>query len=125
MTHEDQHQPHVMPLWVYLSVAGALLILTVVTVAASYVDFSGMSGIPSLNLIVAMLIATVKAGLVGLIFMHLLFDDKFYSFIFSTGLVVLGIFIILTLIDTERRGEIDPTVKSPIQSQVDYQKKAP
>ncbi|NDB08617.1 MAG: hypothetical protein EBX97_08180, partial [Actinobacteria bacterium] len=43
-------------------VFGILVFLTVITVAASRVDFG------TLNLVIAMLIASVKAGLVALIF---------------------------------------------------------
>ena len=64
---------HVLPLKVYLGVAAALLFLTVVTVAVSVVDFGHLVGMPALNLIVALAIATLKASLVAAIFMHLWF----------------------------------------------------
>ena len=51
---------------VYLKVFGALAVLTVVTVLVSYVELGG-SG----NIVVALLIAIVKAGLVAMFFMHL------------------------------------------------------
>jgi cytochrome c oxidase subunit 4 len=50
----------------YLAVFAALAVLTVVTVAVSLIHFPGKG-----NIIVALLIATVKASLVAAIFMHL------------------------------------------------------
>jgi cytochrome c oxidase subunit 4 len=50
----------------YLAVFGALLVLTVVTVGASYVHLP-----PTPTIVVALAIALVKAGLVGMFFMHL------------------------------------------------------
>lgn len=54
----------------YIGVFMALAILTVVTVAASRVDFG--SG----NIAVALLIAVVKASLVAAIFMHLKWEKS-------------------------------------------------
>ncbi|HVR28957.1 MAG TPA: cytochrome C oxidase subunit IV family protein [Thermoanaerobaculia bacterium] len=51
---------------VYMMVFGALAVLTVVTVAASYLDIPLGPAIA-----LALLIATVKASLVALFFMHL------------------------------------------------------
>ena len=52
---------------VYMLVFGSLLILTVVTVGASYLDVALAPA-----LIIALLIAVVKASLVAMYFMHLL-----------------------------------------------------
>lgn len=109
--HASHHdEPHVTPLWVYLSVGLALLVLTILTVTATTIDL-GHDG----NLIVAMVIATIKAGLVILFFMHLLYDSKLYSIVFSVGLFMLGVFIILTMFDTERRGDIYEYTAGKIQ----------
>ncbi len=51
---------------------GALLIGTIVTVLASYVNF----GSHTANVVVALVIATIKAGLVAGYFMHLLDERK-------------------------------------------------
>ncbi len=94
------HSEHVIPLKYYIGVAGALFIMTIVTVAVSFVDLGGF------NAIVAVGIATFKALLVALIFMHLLFDKKINLFIFSIGLVFIAIFISITMFDTLRRADI-------------------
>jgi len=59
----DEHAPNVKA---YMMVFGALAVLTVVTVAVSYLHLSIVPAV-----IVAMVIAAFKAGLVASIFMHL------------------------------------------------------
>ena len=56
---------------VYVMVFVALAVLTVVTVALSYLHLP-----TGLSITVAMLVATVKAGLVAGYFMHLLSEEK-------------------------------------------------
>ena len=67
---------HIISAKTFLHVLIALLILTVITVAAAQFDFGAM------NAFVAMAIASVKAGLVLLYFMHLKYDDRTYAVIF-------------------------------------------
>ena len=93
---------HILPLKVYLSVAGALFVLTAVTLAAAAFDFGNF------NLFIALLIATVKSTLVALYFMHLKYDNKLYLTLLVMSLVFLGIFIGITMLDTMFRGSIDP-----------------
>jgi caa(3)-type oxidase subunit IV len=88
----------------YLLVGGLLLLFTLLTVALSYVDFGGFfswlfhthvspeSG-RKLNITVAILVATFKAGLVALIFMHLAAEKRLiYRVLIFTGFFVLGLF---------------------------------
>ena len=56
----------------YLMVGALLLSFTAITVALSYVNF----GTPKANIAVAMLVATLKAGLVAAIFMHLAAEKR-------------------------------------------------
>ncbi len=79
----------------------ALIALTVITVGASYVDFGSASPV------IAVLIATVKASLVALFFMHLRHDRPFNGFIFVMAFVFLGVFLLLTMDDVGTRGRID------------------
>src|SRR5215831_12099926 len=88
------HKPHVLPVRVYAGVWLGLLVLTFITVRVSYFNFGIM------NLIVAMGVATLKASLVVLFFMHLKYDEKFNAIIFVASLIFLGIFFTLTLADT-------------------------
>ncbi len=56
---------------VYLMVFSALAVLTVVTVAISYLDLPTHYAIG-----IALVVATVKASLVALYFMHLISEEK-------------------------------------------------
>ncbi|WP_437333891.1 cytochrome C oxidase subunit IV family protein [Sorangium sp. So ce394] len=99
--HGADHVPHVLPLKVYIATWLTLLVLTVVTVGASYVDLGAA------NLAIAVLIATVKASVVAFIFMHLKWDHKFHTLIFASSLIFLAIFIGFTMFDTTNRGRAE------------------
>ena len=88
---------HTAPIKLYLGVFAALIFFTVLTVALSYVHLG------SLNLVVAILIATVKAGLVVTFFMHLRDDKRFITLMLLGGLFFIGIFFNYTMMDTNRR----------------------
>src|ERR1700756_4708020 len=84
--HAHNVQKHVKG---YLTVGALLLGCTALTVALSYVDF----GTRKANIGVAMLVATIKAGLVGAIFMHLAAEKRLiYRVLIFTGFFVLGLF---------------------------------
>jgi len=109
MSTHQEHKNYVLPIKAYLGVAAALFLMTIVTVAVSFVDLGGW------NAIVAVGIATFKALLVAFIFMHLLYDKKINLFVFSMGLVFVSIFISLTMFDTLRRADIYEIKAKPIQ----------
>ncbi len=92
--HDEHEIAHVMPLSVLFGVFGALMVLTFATVAATWVDLGWF------NLPVAMAIATVKATLVALYFMHLRYDAPFSGLAFLIGLVFVAVFILIVLLDT-------------------------
>jgi cytochrome c oxidase subunit 4 len=92
--HGADHVGHVTSIKLLVNVLAALLVLTVVTVAVSYVDLG------PLNLAVAMLIACVKASLVVLFFMHLLWDKPFNAVLFLSTLLFLALFIGFCVLDT-------------------------
>lgn len=84
------HQ-HVMR---YVMVGATLLVFTALTVALSYVNF----GTAKANIIVAMLVATFKAGLVAAIFMHLAAEKRLiYRVLIFTVFFVLGLFFLTYL----------------------------
>lgn len=120
MSHHDhaEHKPHITPLWVYLAVAGTLLVMTGLTITAASIDFNHMTGFAEANFLIAMLIATFKAVLVALFFMHLIYDNKFYLFTLISGVACLMIFIVLTIFDTNFRGKVNPIEERPIVEQV-------
>jgi cytochrome c oxidase subunit 4 len=68
-----------------IGVFGTLMVLTIVTVAISYVHLETHSAIA-----VALIVATVKASLVALFFMHLISERKgIYYLLCLTGLFFL------------------------------------
>jgi cytochrome c oxidase subunit 4 len=91
---KHEHVGHLVPLKVLAGVFGALTFLTVITVVASLFDFG------EFNLIVAMVIAVIKASLVVLFFMHLFWDRPFNAIVFVGCLIFVGLFIGLALLDT-------------------------
>jgi cytochrome c oxidase subunit 4 len=79
------HQ-HVMR---YLLVGAVLLFFTGITVWLSYVDFGSRKA----NIAVAMVVATIKAGCVAAIFMHLAAEKRLiYRILIFTVFFVLGLF---------------------------------
>ena len=108
-THpNDRHEQlgHVVPASVLVGVFAALLVLTVVTVAVSRVD------VGSLNLWVALAVATAKASLVVLYFMHLRYDSPFNAIIFACALLFLGLFLGIVMLDAV---EYQPGIQTFLQ----------
>ena len=98
----DDHDKNAPKL--YLAVLGALLILTFITVGASQVQFgSGM-----VNVVIALTIATIKASLVALFFMHLIHDKAMNAIILVASFVFLGIFIGFSYGDYATRDDLRP-----------------
>lgn len=93
---------HVSSVPFYVAVFLGLLFLTGVTVGQSYVDLG------KANIILVILIATLKASLVVTFFMHLKWDNKFNALIFLSTIFFIGVFFAYTLNDTDKRGELDP-----------------
>jgi len=85
---------HVAPLRVLLGTFGALVVLTIMTYGATYVDLG------PLNLFVALGIAALKAVLVALFFMHLFWDNRINAVILVCGVLILALFIGIALLDT-------------------------
>jgi cytochrome c oxidase subunit 4 len=81
----------------------ALLILTAITVGASYINFGAG------NVVIALTIATIKASIVALFFMHLLHDRPVNGIIAVTGFLFLGIFLMFDFIDIGSRKDVEPT----------------
>tara|TARA_B100000959_G_C14843291_1_gene566994 strand:- start:347 stop:715 length:369 start_codon:yes stop_codon:yes gene_type:complete len=92
---DDKH--HIISIKTYLMVFISLLLLTVLTVLASMIDFG------SFNIVLALLIASFKSSLVLLFFMHLYYDNKI-NLIFILGSVLfLALFIGITMLDVTKR----------------------
>ncbi len=93
---------HVVPLRVLAMVFGALVVLTIFTVAVTAIDLGS-----STNLTVAMVIATIKASLVIAVFMHLWYDRSINLLLFLTSVLFVILFISLSMMD---RAEYQPSI---------------
>ena len=98
---ENTHNPKAEAA-VYAKTLVTLLILTAITVGASYINFGAM------NVVVALTIATIKATLVALFFMHLLHDKPVNAIIAAAGFIFLGLFLMFTLLDFDTRENLQP-----------------
>ncbi len=90
----DQQLGHISPRWMLLATWLTLLLLTGATVAATWIDLGAW------NLYLAMAIATVKAMLVALFFMHLAFDKPVNALYLLVALLFVGLFVSISLLDT-------------------------
>jgi cytochrome c oxidase subunit 4 len=88
---------HIVSPKIYLGIFAALMILTATTVYAATVDLN--EHFPGLNVIVALVIATCKAILVILFFMHAYYSSKRTKLIIFCGFFWLAIMLALTLSD--------------------------
>jgi len=96
----DEVHEHITPLKTYFVVFGALLVLTGLTYAVSYMSL-GPASLP-----VAMIVATAKAALVCMFFMHLKYDDRYHVFVFLSTLIFVGIFFTFTIFDLNARAKL-------------------
>lgn len=69
-SHSHEEIGHVVPETTFMKILGALLFLTVVTVLAAKVDMGKW------NIVGALVIASIKATLVILVFMHGKYENK-------------------------------------------------
>jgi cytochrome c oxidase subunit IV len=84
---------HVVSWRIYVAIFFALALLTVVTVLAAGRDFG------SFNTLIALAIATIKATLVILFFMHVRYSPRLTTLVLLSGFVFLAILIFLTASD--------------------------
>lgn len=103
MAHKHDHtEHHITPLDVYIKIAGALFILTFLTVGA-HVLKEHYPVLQPFGGLVAFAIAAVKAYLVMAFFMHLKYDVPSNRIIFSMGFIFLGIFFFFSALDIYTR----------------------
>ncbi len=93
MAVNNAEKHHMVPYSLYVWIWLALVALTAVTVGVSYVDMRNVA------ILTAVFIATVKATLVLLYFMHLRFERMFYLVMILSVLATYVIFIGLTFSD--------------------------
>ncbi len=108
---------HVSPVSLYLTIFFALMILTGVTVAASFVNLG------QFNFAVAMLVAGFKASLVVWFFMHVKYQSHLTKLTVATGLFFLALLLGMSLIDYVSRDNFKGYVAPPVNP--DAQMQAP
>ena len=89
--HENGH--HIVPLSTYVAVLASLFFLTALTIGTANIDFG------SLNVPIALLIAAIKATIVFLWFMHLLYDGLANRVVLISAFVFLAILFFYTGLD--------------------------
>ncbi len=87
--HADDIRKHVKT---YFMVFGALMVLTVVTVAISYLHLAVHEAI-----IIALAVATIKGSLVALYFMHLNHEKKLIYYSLMLTVVFFAFLMIIPL----------------------------
>src|SRR5215213_175091 len=95
----------------YLYIFFSLVILTIVTVLVAFHRFEN----EVVNLLLALLVASIKATLVAMFFMHLKFEGKLIYLIFFVPLV-LCVLLIVALIPDVLHGPLfnaPPALKVP------------
>ncbi len=95
MAEHTEH--HIVPIRVYLGVFLALMVFTAITVFVAKFDLEHIWG--PMNILVAMLVAVVKATLVVLYFMHVRYSSRLTQVIVVAGVFWLLILLAFTLSD--------------------------
>lgn len=90
---EAEHREHIVSPRVYLLIICSLLILTGLTVFAATVSLGPF------NIVVALLIATTKATLVVLFFMHAKYSPRRTQLVIIAGIFWLALLLFMTMGD--------------------------
>jgi cytochrome c oxidase subunit 4 len=94
---EHEHTEHIVSPGMYMAIILTLLALTGITVFAAFVDLGRF------NIVVALAIATVKATLVVLIFMHAKYAPERTKLVIVAGIFWLALLLFMTLSDYASR----------------------
>jgi cytochrome c oxidase subunit 4 len=89
---------HISPKSTYFTIFGALMVCTILTVVAAFINLG------DLNFPVALTIAVFKATLVVLFFMHVKYGSRLTKLVVGTAFFFLGIMLTLTMTDYLSRG---------------------
>ncbi len=99
-THAEHH---IMPFATYMKVAGALFVLTFLTVGFH----SLREHLGAIAPLIAFAIAAVKAFLVMAWFMHLKYENIMNRVIFATGFIFLALLFLISIIDIYSRATVN------------------
>ncbi len=93
---------HVSPIKLYIGIFLTLMVLTAVTIMVAYVNLGPW------NKVVALGIASFKATLVVLYFMHVKYASRMTKLIVVTGFFFLAILLGETMVDYSSRTWVNP-----------------
>ncbi|HLN52967.1 MAG TPA: cytochrome C oxidase subunit IV family protein [Lentimicrobium sp.] len=93
MSNTNPHITHISSYKDHLMVLVFLITLTIITVAITSIELSAY------NVVAALIIASIKATIVLLYFMHLKFDQKIYLLMTVLVLALIASVIGITLFD--------------------------
>ena len=105
--HPDAEVPHALPARVLLATFAALIGLTVVTVVSSRLDLGRF------NVVLALAIASLKATLVAMFFMHLRYEHRFKAVIFVSAVFFAVLFVGFVVFDTV---QYQPDLKAALEA---------
>lgn len=100
--HAESHHGPKNPVRVYAVTLACLLFLTFLTVLIAQFDLG------EANVFAAIGVATIKATIVALFFMHLLHDKLMNSVVLCTALVMLGLLLAFSFMDSSTRDDMIP-----------------
>ncbi len=100
---EHGHHVHVTPLWPMVLTFVGLLILTGLTLLTA----KGMYFGNVVNLVIALIIAGLKAVLVAAFFMHLLYDKAMNTIVVVATMFATVLFITITMVDMTTRDMVE------------------
>jgi cytochrome c oxidase subunit IV len=116
-SHAGQHGfAHPMAVWKLLAVFFALIILTYLTVLQSTLNLGNM------ELWLSLFIATIKAALVILFFMHMIHEKPFNAIVFLSSFIFVALFLGLTLMDAHNYKDLlelqpqPPDAAAPVEA---------
>jgi len=94
----EEHRQHVLPASIYVSIWAILMFLTGLTVFVSFIELHNW------NIVLALTIATIKATLVVLFFMHLYYSSKLTKVTLIAAIFFLFLLLALSMTDYLTRG---------------------
>lgn len=112
MAEHSEHSEHIVSPKIYLTIFLALIVGTSLTTWAAFQDFGRF------NIVIALFIATAKATLVVLYFMHARYSPKRTQLVIVCAIFWLAIMLTLTLADYQTR---QPRVSRLISPTAIYQ----
>lgn len=93
MAEQDHHTEHIVQPGTYVVIIITLLVLTALTVYAATIDLE------QFNIVVALAIATIKATIVVLIFMHAKYSPRRTQMVILAAVFWLVILLFMTMSD--------------------------